>query len=272
MAIVTEDGIVAGLKPPNSFVKSTFTGEAAGQWHNLGVVAGVPSVWTLGAPGMGGVAVSTTTIGGALPFSNPLLGNAYLAQLSVAVGANIVACMIYDLLWYQSGIAETTTTAQTVNSVTWPARDRAGSTNGEGVEIWMHCTTATTNASAIATTTYSYTNQAGVPGRSAGLAYSWPATAVAGTLVPFALSGSDTGVRSVQSVTLGTSYAGGQVELIAIRRVATIPFVAPLSGLVLDWAALGFPQLFNDSALYMGVSLSGTAAGNVSGSVAYAHG
>lgn len=272
-AITTEDGIVAGLKPPASFTKNAFTGEAAGQWHDLGVVAGNPGVRTLDAPGMGGAAVSYGGgLGGELPWANPSSGNAYLAKLSASLGANLIGLLLYDLLWYQSGIAETTTTAQTVNSVALPARDKAGTTNGDGVEVWMHCTTATTNAGAVANTTLGYTNQTGTAGRSAGLAYSWPATAVAGTMAPFGLQGSDTGVRSVQTVTLGTSYGGGQVELIALRRIAFMPMVSATSGALFDWAALGFPQLYNDSALYLAALLSGTAAGTTNGDLAFAHG
>lgn len=272
MAIVNEDGIVAGMKPPALFVKNAFTGEAAGQWHNLGVVAGNPGVWTLGSPGMAGVAVVANALGGALPFDNPTSGFAYLAKLAASVGANIRALMLYDLLWYQSGIAETTTTEQTINSVALPARDKAASVNGDGIEAWMHCTTATTNGAAVTNTTLNYTNQAGTAARSAGLAYPWPATAVAGTMVPFGLQGSDRGVRSIQGVTLGTSYGGGQVELIMLRRLAMLPFVRAESGELLDWAKLGFPRLFNDSAIYLAALLSGTAADVVNGEANFSHG
>ena len=272
MAITTEDGIVAGLKPPAVFVKNVAAAEASGQYRNLGNVAGNPAAWVLGAPGMAGVAVTTATIGGALPFTNGGASNVYLAALSVSVGANIVGYYLYDLLWYQSGIVETTTTAQTINSVAWPARSSDGTINGDKVEIWMHCTTATTNAAVIANTTFAYTNQAGTAGRSAGLAYSWPATAVAGTMVPFGLQAADTGVRSVQTVTLGTSYAAGQVELIALRSIAFVPFIGAISGMLLDWAGLGFPQLFDNSALYMAYLSSGTAGSLVQGMVSYAIG
>lgn len=265
--ITSEDGLVAGLKPTIPFVKNAFTGEASGQWHNLGLVAGNPGAWALGAPGMAGVAVTANALGGALRLDNPTSGEARLAKLVAALGANIVALMVYDLLWYQSGIAETTTTGQTINSVALPARDIAGSVNGDGVEAWMHCTTATTNGADVTGTTLGYTNQAGTASRSAGLAYSWPATAVAGTMAPFGLQGSDRGVRSIQTVTLGTSYGGGQVELLALRRIATV-----YGSGVYDWARLGLPKLHNDSALYLAALLSGTAGGVTNGELAVAHG
>ena len=255
--ITTTSGIAAGLKPPVPFVKNAFTGEASGQIHNLGVVAGNPGAWTLAAPGMAGVAVTANALGGALRFDNPTSGFAYLAQLAASLGANIAALILYDLLWYQSGIAETTTTGQTINSVAFPARDIAASVNGDGIEAFIHCTTATTNGAAVTNTTLGYTNEAGTASRSAGLAYEWPATAVAGTMVPFGLQGSDRGVRSIQTVTLGTSYGGGQIELIAARRIAHLTLADPDK----DWAKLALPRIFSDSALYGAVLLSGTQAG-----------
>lgn len=265
--ITSTSGIVAGLKPAVPFVKAAFTGEAAGQWANLGVVSGNPGVWTLGSPGMAGASVAANALGGALRFDNPTSGAAYLARLAAVIPANAVALMLYDLLWYQSGIAETTTTGQTINSAAFAARDIAGTVNGDGVEAWLHTTTVTGNGSAITNTTLGYTNQAGTAGRSAGLAYDFPATAVAGTMVPFGLQGSDRGVRSIQTVTLGTSYVSGQVELIALRRLATIY----ASG-VLDWSAVGLPRCWNDSAIYAAVLLSGTAVGVSNAEANFAHG
>lgn len=265
--ITTTSGIVAGLKPPVALVKNAFTGEAAGQWANLGVIAGNPGAWALGAPGMAGATVMANALGGALRFDNPTSGAAYLARLGASLGANVAALMLFDLLWYQSGIAEATTTGQTINSVAFPARDIAGSVNGDGVEAWLHTTTVTGNGGAINNTSLGYTNQAGTAGRSANLAYDFPASAVAGTMVPFGLQGSDRGVRSIQSVTLGTSYVSGQVELLALRRLATVY----ASG-VYDWAALGLPRCYNDSAIYAAVLLSGTAIGVNNAEANFAHG
>lgn len=273
MAITTLDGLIAGLRPPVQIIKAGFTGEASGQIHDLGGIAGQPGARVLAAPGAAGATVdNTSSIAGMLPWTNPASGNAYLARLAFTLGANMIGLMLYDMLWYQSGLTETTTTAQTINSVAWPSRSADGTANGEAVEIWMHCTTATTNSAAITNTAYSYTNQDGTAGRSAGLAYSWPATTVAGTMVPFGFQAGDTGVRSVQTVTLGTSYVAGQVELFALRRIATLWLPAGVTGLIADPFAVGMPQLFNGSALYGGVFLSATTTGVTAGEVNFAHG
>lgn len=268
MSITTEDGVVLGLKPTVNYFKNAFTGEAAAQWHNLGLVTGLPGVLTFGTPGLGGAAVSANALGGALRFDNPTTGlSAYLARLQAVMGANIAQLMLFDLLWYNSGLVETTTTAQTLNSAALPARDVGGTINGDGVEAWLLATTTTGNAGAINNTTFSYTNEANAAGRSAGLVYDFPATALGGTMVPFGLQGSDRGVRSIQTLTFGTSYVSGQVDAIMIRPVCKIP----VNG-IFDWAQLALPRLFDSSALYLAAFLSGTAAGATSGDLSFSHG
>jgi hypothetical protein len=277
MAITTEDGIVSGLKRPLTLMKNTFTGEAAGHWHDLGLVAGAPGARVFATPGLAGATVDdSSAIGGMLPFENPASGSAYLARLAVSVGANIVGIMFYDLLWYNSGLVVTTTAAQTVNSVAFQSRciaaDDTFDANGGDIMVGLLAAAATTNAGAIANTSYGYTSQNGTAGRSANLVQSFPATAVAGTFVPFGWQASDSGVRSVQSITLGTSYVTGTLNAMAIRKLSFVPFVGATSGALLDWAQLGLPKLANDSAIYAMVLLSGTAAGVSVGELNHAHG
>jgi hypothetical protein len=277
MAITTVDQIIAGMLPPISMQKASFTGEAAGLWHALAALAGNPGPIALGTPGLNGASVSANALGGAFAFVNPATGNSYLARMSFMAGANLVGFKLYDLLWYNTGIAVTTTTAQNITFSGLPSRcvPASGSTpdaNGGNIEAWLWSTTATTNAGAIANTTYSYTNEGGTSGRSGGLAYSWPATAVAGTMVPFQLQAGDRGVRSIASITLGTSYGGGAISLICLRSISEIYLPVASSGICLDWAGLGFPQLFDSSALYGAVMLSGTAAGSTAGALSIAQG
>jgi hypothetical protein len=59
---------------------------------------------------------------------------------------------------------------------------------------------------------------------------SFPATAVAGTLVPFQLATGDRGVQSVQSVTLGTSYVAGAISLLLFRIVEANPCLLANTG------------------------------------------
>ncbi|HRK46451.1 MAG TPA: hypothetical protein PK324_12550, partial [Nocardioides sp.] len=109
----------------------------------------------------------------------------------------------------------------------------------------------------------SYTNSDGTAGRT-GTIPSFPATAAAGTLVPFMLQAGDRGVRSIQSITLGTSLVSGTVHLLLLRHLASLPFVA--SGRVeAAWDQLGIPRLFDGSVPFLAWQPQGTTAVNVSG-------
>lgn len=207
---------------PFAFYKVGTAAEAVGSWYSWAKDTGWPGAWAPGTPGLSGRATDGTTAAdsGCLPITNPASGANYVT------GVNIISSVagsvdLYDVLWVNTGIVVTTTTAQTITSVAWPARDSNGSTNGEGVYVGILVTTATTNAGAITNTTLSYTNSDGTAGRTATMA-SFPATAVVGTVVWFQLAAGDKGVRSIQSVTLGTSYAGGAISLIAVRRLASV--------------------------------------------------
>lgn len=198
------------------------TMEAIGVWHSHHAATGTPGAWSPGTPGLAGRATDGTTAAdaGALPIRTPASGGAYLASL-VAAGSVAASFMLIDILWVNTGTVVTTTTAQTVTSATFGARDLDGATAGNGVMLGILVTTSTTNASAITATTALYTNSAGTGSRTATIS-SFPATAVAGTLVPFQLAAGDEGVRAVASVTLGTSYGGGAISLVAFRVLAFV--------------------------------------------------
>ena len=112
-----------------------------------------------------------------------------------------------------------------------------------GIEV----STATTNAGAITNTTLTYTNSAGTAGRT-GTISSFPATAVAGTFVPFSLQAGDDGVRSIQTLTLGTSYGGGTIHLVAYRVLAGPLSVMTANGSdSLDFAGTGLPRNYDNT-------------------------
>lgn len=244
MAITTLDGIVAGLIAPQNFMKVR-----SGVTEGIGIMAscaydvGLPGAIAAPASGMAGAAL--TTLAGQIPFTNPGAGYSYLARLEAASSV-AGTLLLVDRLWDQSGIAVTTTTAQTINSAAWPARDRNGATSGDGVLVGIEVRTATTNAGAIANTTMSYTDQSGNAGAT-GTIPSFPATAVAGTFVPFALAAGDSGVRSVQTITLGTSYGGGAIHLVAYRILARLGLPVVNVGFALDAIAAGFPRLYDNT-------------------------
>lgn len=193
--------------------------EAVGQFYSFTKDTGNPGAWAPGTPGLAGRATNGTLAAdnGCLKIPNAV--NNWLTDWRVD-GAN-VACAIglYDILWVNSGIVTTTTTAQTINSVSFPTVD------GPKM-VGLLCILATTNAGAITNMTLSYTNQDGVAGRTATVA-SFPATAVIGTVVWFQLAAGDTGLTSIQTIALGTSLVAlNSVALIVVQKLAVSPVLA----------------------------------------------
>jgi len=227
MAITTIDGIIAGLLAPIPVFKVGTAGEAIALHHSHFYSTGVPGAAIAPSPGLAGTAL--TSYLGQIPWTNPSSGNSYIARFSFS--ASVAAGLwLMDRLWHNSGFTLTTTTAQTVNSVTLPARDRNGTTNGENILAGIEVSTTTGNLAAIANTTLQYTNSSGTAGRT-GTITSFPAAAVIGTFIPFQLQAGDIGIRSIQSLTLGTSYVSGVIHLVMYRpliqlglTIANIPF------------------------------------------------
>jgi hypothetical protein len=280
MAITTAAGLAGATQSPIFFIKGGVTNEAAGVPFTLFYMGSSPPAAAAPTPGLDGAAL--TSYAGQLPFSNPASGNTYLADLTVSfsVGGGVNGTLILaDRLWHNSGLSVTTTTAQTLSSVTWPARDQNGSTDGVGVMVGIEVSTATTNAGAITNTTMEYTNSSGTGTRTATIS-SFPATALAGTFIPFELQAGDVGVRSIQSVTLGTSYGGGVIHLVAYRIIARTGNltgqITPtnISTKTLDGVQLGLPRLYDNTVPFFLSQLSGIPSGGMValGSISYAQG
>lgn len=212
---------------PTMFMKSGTAADTIGYWYCTSKDAGFPGAWSPGTPGINGRVTDGTTSGdfGSIPIKNPATGSNYLTELTMGASVNH-SHMFFDVLWVNSGIVVTTTTAQSITTPTLPARDVNGTTNGEGCMIAMLTTTANTNAAVISNSTVSYTNSDGTSGRTATLTAiagsQIPATPVVGTIVWFNLQAGDRGVRSIESITLGTSLGAGAVSLMICRDLANI--------------------------------------------------
>ena len=185
--------------------------------------AGLPGAITVGTPGINGRAVSNEA--GTITLPTPT-GSNYLTRF--VLSASVAHLFeLYDLLWINTGIVVTTTGAQAIVTPTLPARDNNDSTNGEGCMIGLLVTTVTTNAGAISNATVTYTNSDGVASRTATLTavggLNIPASAVVGTIVWFQLAAGDKGVRSIESISLGTSLVTGAVSLVIARKIDVAP-------------------------------------------------
>ncbi len=259
---------------PLNFWKIGTAAEAAAQRYMYAKDAGFPGAWGIGAPGLNGANTDCSSNGasGAALMGSPYLPNPTTGANFLTYGAVSSTTTHYveliDILWYNSGITVTTTTAQNITTPTLPARDNNGLTEGQGVQAALYVTTVTGNAGATAPT-LSYTDQDGNAGNTA--TGSVPITAVAGTLIPFALAAGDNGIRSIQNITLVTSLVSGVVNLITYRPIAAFPQTvanvgAPMMGMFAAPAPPGI-RLYNGTCLQVGYVASATTATNLSGVV-----
>jgi len=271
MTISTQDGALAGMQSPRPFAKAV----------TPTLVAGVPlSTWYLGGYPGAGVADTTTSggvartssssmVAGQIPHVDPVSGNSYLGRLQASAG-QAGTLLLCDRLWdcgysvtAAGAIPSTLTTAQTINSVTWPARDNAQSTNGDGVLIGVEVSTIM--GVGTPTLTLGYTNQAGTASRTATNLDSVAASSVVGTFHRFGLQAGDTGVRSVQTYTKSATRTSGQEILVAYRVLAALELTAAHVPNAIDALTAGFPRLPNGVVPFLLFIPSTTTAINISG-------
>jgi hypothetical protein len=264
MAITTTDGLIAALttaqRIPIYFPSVT---TVAGRLTNLNS-AGAGYFGQMATPtaaGSGGQLYTDATTGFA-PFTNPTGGNkTYLAVMSPAP-ATVGTMLLYDLVWACSGFSGTVTTAQSVTG--FPSLTRPDA-NGTGLELFAQVFTA---IGATGTTfTVSYTNQASVAGRTT-IAQNIGATGLneVHRVIPVFPQAGDSGYRSIQSVTLAaTTGTAGNWGLLLARRIAEIPMTLANAQPPLDFAALGLPEIQDDTAFLSILQASATTSGIITG-------
>lgn len=253
--------------------------EAIGNWYCFAKDTGFPGAYSLGAPGLNGWWVDASQASnaanpagaaqvGVQRLVNPSTGVYYVTD--IGIGASVANVFnLFDIIWYNTGLVVTTTTAQaiTVPAASKPARDLYGTTNGDGWGFGILVTTATTNAG-VTTPTASYTNSDGTAGKTATIT-AFPATAVIGTFVPFQLEAGDRGVRSIESITLGTSLVAGAISLVIYRTIASV--VNPVANIGGIMNKLGSDmtgiRIYNGSALNWMFRASATTATTMNGTV-----
>ena len=225
--ITNYDGIISARASGNDddsvFVKTTATGGVSGAWYSMLRSAGLPA--SIAPANIPGGSVMNRTYTGASPLLNPASGSKYLLTFGVSVPSitGFSAVLLADILVAAANISATVITAQTVNTA---ALTR--STNGEGVLMTMAVTTAL--GATASNVTITYTNSAGVTGRSTG-AIAMTASAAANRLQPgpggflIPLQAGDTGVRSIQTVTFSASMTAGVLDIYLFQPLVLIPTV-----------------------------------------------
>lgn len=270
MAIATLDGVLAGMRPTVPFAKVATPTLVVGRPHSLWYLAGNPGAGLTPATTAGGVALSSSSapVAGQLYHQDPVSGNSYLSRFAASV-SQPGCLMLCDRLMQVGGnsggtaISVTTTTAQTINTGTLPARDADGLTDGDMVQWGLEVITAT--GAGAATPAIGYTNSGGTTTRTASLVDTYVASSAIGAFYRFGVQAGDVGIRSVQSLTLSVSMTSGTIALVAYRVLACMELPGGYIPNAIDALTSGFPQLYNGVCPFLLFIPSATTAANVSG-------
>lgn len=231
--------------------------------NTITAVAGrLMSLWrATGQPEQGAIptaaAVCTKTTSGSNNFSNASGGKTlYLLNVGGAINSVASTLSILDRLCASGGLSGTTTGAQSVNT---PALTRR--TDGVRNRIYLEWYTAT--GSTAVTVTASYTNQDGTSGKTTG-SISLPASVAAGSMFELPLAADDSGVKSVESVTLSaTTGTAGNFGVTIAALLGTAPMPLANLGYNYDAQSLGLPVIENDACLQYAITATSTATGAV---------
>jgi hypothetical protein len=239
-------------------------GRVAGVAASAHVAGRFHSLWQYdGSRSFGSVASasgenSTNATDGTLKQTDPTSGK-QLWLLSLTAGASAQGTLVlYDRLAAESGNSGTVTSAQ---SLTGCIVNRYTGTEAAGNQIWLEITTII--GTTATTVTVSYTNQAGTAGRtSQAVAFGGTGLREAQRLIPLVLQQGDTGVRSVESVTvLATTGTAGDFTVLIARPIAYLPQTAVGQGVMRDMIS-GIPgavEIKTDAALAWGFWANSTA-------------
>lgn len=279
MTITTRDQLIDAMANNSSrviFDKASIASQTANSFC---------SMWrATGQPGQGAIptsaAVCNDSLLGCVGFAQQTSpATSYLTILEAVTSNASMTIEIHDRLMHMGGLSGTVATAQTVNLdvdanlATDDLAARIGDSNYSDVQWWLEWYTAT--GSSVVTATANVTYNDGTSGNltAASLAATRPASHMIplNGLIPAADSGKF--IRDVNTVTLSaTTGTAGNFGVTATRyRCGNFQALANARWTA-DWAALGIPEIANNSCLFAVMLTSTTSTGTLRATGKISHG
>lgn len=272
MTITTLDGLVSALGNNSSRVvwdKASIANAAAGQIFSLWRATGTPAQGAI----PGAAALATSALTGAIGFANQTApATSYYAFQTIATGNAATSVEIHDRLAHMGGLNGTLLTAQTVGvdllTLSLPAA-RRGDADFSDVQWWLEWYTDTGATASNATVNVTYDDAS--TGNLAVIAVG--GTVRAGRMIPLPSAVSGRFIRGVNNVTLSASTGtAGSFGVTATRPRTAVNANIANKYEQFDWAALGLPEVPNDSCLQLVMLCSTTTTGTVRGQGKIVHG
>lgn len=249
MAITTLDGLIAAVKQRVVLAKTTSRTSVANIPFSVFDLAGNPGAGTLSAGNTANGVVPTDATAGYPALPTPA-GTLYLSR---AEARSPVACWldVYDTLFACGAYAfnaDTTLASQPSYSGRLPV-----AANYTGLELWIEAVTAFTGNPSFQV---NYLDQGGAAGDTGVIASG--AALTLGRMLQLPLAAGDSGIQRIDRVR-GTVATVGTFNVLVLRHLGGFRINVANQGEVQDFARLGLPKIFGDSALRLVVTADSTA-------------
>ena len=256
MAITTRDGLIAAAKAIAPHYKTTTRTTVAGGWFSMFDIAGNPGAGTLAVGNTANGLVHTDATAGypAIAFS---ANRSYLSRLAVS-NTVISQIALYDRV-FSAGAYAFNANTNLASQPSYASRVSydGGAAKYSGLEIWAEQVTAATGNQAVSV---NYTDQDGNAGATTG-ALGIGAAPTVGRCWQLPLASGDSGLQKIENVT-GSVASAGTFNVHVLRPLTRVYVPVANQQVLLNWADLGLPELFNDSALFwMVMAPSGSSSG-----------
>jgi hypothetical protein len=276
MAFTSYDSIIsaftAGKGQERYFHKVAAAALAASAGYSFWAVGSQPAAGSFGGTTPGLWVAQDSSTAGALSFANPTAPDTlHLSLVGAVPSASAGQLLIYDRLGQIEYLPLQDGSLPETTSITSDFTARLGT--GEGAQLFAEMPTSVLAAGAQFYVTY--TNQAGVSGRTSETIVCSTISSAATGRFPFGnkffigLQAGDTGVRSVQSVVLTASSgtAGVKMNLVACNPLTVLPLTTANiyveRDLVLSTVQL--PRIRNNACIAFALLSSGTNTPNING-------
>jgi hypothetical protein len=254
----------------NFYKNAPNAAQGAGVWQALLKGNGNPGVGVDGAttPGTAFTSTPAAPNAGAMYFPDRSTDQKYLLSFGACATQNCTLSL-YDRLVSVGTVSLTTTGTRTISSVAVP---RYATTAAINNDVWLTMDTASTTTAA-QVNLLTYTSADGTTGQ-VGPALVMPnAVMPLNSMVQMPLSAAKQGVRSVETINVGTATTLGVVNVAIIRTIARIPLLANIWNEVsfLD-DVMGLPRIYDGATLGLMILPSVTTAVSVWGTLNVVYG
>jgi hypothetical protein len=245
--------------------------QGAGNWQTLWKATGTPGAGADPAAGSASVnsgGTAHTNEAGSINFADQSPDTKHILSLGACANQNCTLLLL-DRLVGVSGLSLASTGNKNVNNVALP---RYSGSSAAVVSAWLEITTATTTTPAVVSLN-TYTNEAGTASRVGGTITFPAAATVLHTMLKLPIQAGDKGIRTVETLNVGTAASVGAATLLLCRELARIPLIANQwneKDFVLQTTAL--PRVFDGSSLSLAILASGAVTTTVWGTVQLAFG